>query len=426
VTIADGVVHDSLPVRSTPQTDVWASMSPDRTHLLIYARTERGRTLVLTARDGTPLDTLSLARGPTPYPPDWTPDGRAILVQQPRSGPTAEVDLLRYRVSSRGRIAPDPDTLARQLPVGGYPGASVSRSGMLTYASGPAELSVWALRRASTSTMRFERRRLALSTGALFGTISPDGSQVILNRPSAGGGDRRQFSVMPFDSGPEQLLGPPVLMRDFDPTQDSKAILLATRRGADSVSLSRVALESGRSEPAGALESNEFVSFEATKGGGLVITPTPTSFRRVGIPGLPDSTFQLPVEVGNVLRIDPSPDGQAFVSTGFDQSGDRLVFHRISLVDGGVRLLAQFGAEDLEGAAWLDDGTVVLEMKESDWTQAWYQVPDTGGTPVRLGTAPWPNAYYRFSSDGLRVVARVFDRRTDIYVVPNFAEVLKQ
>jgi len=297
---------------------------------------------------------------------------------------------------------------------------------MLTYASGPAEFSVWALRRAKATDMRFERRRLALSTGLIGGTITPDGTHVILNRGAPGGDDRRQFSVMPFDSGPEVPFGPPVLLRDFDPTGDSKAILLATRRGADSVSLSRLALESGRSEPAGALGSNEFFSFEATKGGGLVITPTRESFRRIGIPGLPDSTFRLPVEVGYVVRIDPSPDGRAFVSSGFDQTGDHLVFHRISLVDGSVNLLARFGQEDLSDLAWLNDGTVVLGVQESDWTQAWYRVPATGGVPVRLGTTPWPNAYYRFSKDGLRVTARVFDRRTDIYVVPNFAEVLKQ
>ncbi len=423
VTIADGVAHDSLSVRSDAQTGLSASMSPEGSRVLMFVRTGRVLAAIVTARDGTPLDTLRFERGA--YPPDWTPDGRAILVQVPRAGVTGEVDLLRYRVSSRGRIAPDPDTLARQLPVSGYPGAGLSRTGVLAYASGPAEFSVWALRRAKATDMRFERRRLAASTGLIGGTITPDGTQVILNRGAPGGDDRRQFSVMPFDSGPEQPIGPPVQLRDFDPTHDSKAILLATRRGADSVTLSRVALESGRSEPAGALGSNDFFNFEATQGGGLVITPTRESFRRIGIPGLPDSTFELPVEVGNIIRIDPSPDGRAFASTGFDQTGDRLVFHRISLVDGSVTLLAQFGPEDLADIAWLDDGTVVLGVQESDWTQAWYRVPDTGGTPVRLGTAPWSQAYYRFSSDGLRVTARVFDRRTDIYIVPNFAEVLK-
>jgi hypothetical protein len=174
------------------------------------------------------------------------------------------------------------------------------------------------------------------------------------------------------------------------------------------------------------LGSNAFFSFEATPGGGLVITPTRSSFRRIGLPGLPDSTFQLPVEVGNIIRIDPSPDGRAFVSNGFDQSGDLLLFHRISLADGSATLLARFGPEDLADLAWLSDDTVVLGVQESDWTQAWYRMPADGGMPIRMGTAPWPRAYYRFSSDGLRITARVQDRRTDIYLVPNFAEVLKQ
>ena len=423
VTIADGVVRDSLPVRTEAQTTLTASMSPDGTRLLIEPQRGRLRTAFVTARDGTPLDSVEvLSRG---APLAWAPDGRAIIMQAPRAG-TEDQDLLRYRVSSRGRIAPVPDTVARQVAITGNALGALNRSGMLVYASGPAEFSVWALRRARTTDMRFERRRLALSTGLIGGTITPDGRHVILNRGAPGGEGRRQFSVVPFDSGPELPLGPPVLVRDFDPTGDSKAILLATRRGADSVSLSRVALASGRAEPAGALGSNDFFSFEATNGGGLVIAPTRSSFRRIGIPGLPDSTFQLPVEVGNIIRIDPSPDGRAFVSSGFDQTGDLLVFHRVSLVDGSATLLARFGPEDLADLAWLSDDTVVLGVQESDWTQAWYRVPAAGGTPIRLGTAPWPRAYYRFSSDGLRITARVQDRRTDIYLVPNFAEVLEE
>ena len=45
---------------------------------------------------------------------------------------------------------------------------------------------------------------------------------------------------------------------------------------------------------------------------------------------------------------------------------------------------------------------------------------------MRLGTPPRYPAIYRFSGDGLRVMARAQDRRTDIYLVPNFGEVLKE
>jgi hypothetical protein len=95
-------------------------------------------------------------------------------------------------------------------------------------------------------------------------------------------------------------------------------------------------------------------------------------------------------------------------------------------MDGSVAQLARLGAEGLQPPRWLDDGTLIVPILETEWTLAWYRIPATGGAPVRLGSPPRYPAAYRLSDDGLRVLARPQDRRTDIYLIPNFGEALKQ
>jgi hypothetical protein len=87
--------------------------------------------------------------------------------------------------------------------------------------------------------------------------------------------------------------------------------------------------------------------------------------------------------------------------------------------------LASFGAEGSQPPRWLSDGSLIVPILETSWTLAWYRIPATGGKPVRLGSPPRFPANYRLSEDGRRVMARPEDRRTDIYLVPNFGEVLK-
>jgi hypothetical protein len=70
-------------------------------------------------------------------------------------------------------------------------------------------------------------------------------------------------------------------------------------------------------------------------------------------------------------------------------------------------------------------GTIIVPLLETAWTLAWYRIPAAGGAPVRLGSPPRFPADYRFSRDGLRGIARVGDRRADVYLIGNFSDLLK-
>ena len=93
------------------------------------------------------------------------PDGQSLVALMPRAQTQGEMDVLRYRVSGKGRITTTPDTVARQLTINA--GGDLSRSGTLVYGFGPTEYSVWTLRRDTPTSMHFSQRRLASSTALL-------------------------------------------------------------------------------------------------------------------------------------------------------------------------------------------------------------------------------------------------------------------
>jgi len=424
VTVADGVVHDSLAVR-TELPGMYAVPFPDGLRmLLVEERPGRAMAAIITTRDGTAIDSITFGRTTIVNRIDPAPDGRSLLVRIGRGTGTGESDLLRYALDRSGRIAGRPDTLARQLVVNA--GWSLGRSGVLAYGFGPTEYSVWALRRGAPTSMQFAQRRMASSTALLGATLSPKGNQFLLWRPAPTGDGRQQMSVMPFDSGPEAPVGAPVDMVDFDWSQDEASVLVTTRRGTDSLLISQVEVPSGRVRQLGMAASDQYIGLETAPGGGMVIRVSDQAFRRVGIAGLPDSTLRLPDALGALQSFDPSPDGRAVVALSWDPPGDSVLVHRVSMVDGSVTRLASFGAEGSQPPRWLSDGSLIVPILETSWTLAWYRIPATGGTPVRLGSPPRFPANYRLSEDGRRVMARPEDRRTDIYLVPNFGEVLKE
>ena len=428
VTIADGIAHDSLAVHQGSGLEnagggLRAKSFPDGRRLLIQTSSNRVDIARITTRTGETLDSMLFDGPRLPFDVDVAPDGRALIVTNLRPYTQNEMDMVRYRVSGDGRIAAHPDTVVKQLSISD--GADVNRQGILVYAFGPTEYSVWALRRDQSTRMQFAQRRLTASTGLVTASLSPTGGTVLLGRPAATGSSRRQFSVMPFDSGPETSLGPPTDWLDWDWNQDGRSLMVASPRGVDTMAIGQIEVPSGRVTALGTVPRNQFVGLETVRGGGAIIRATARSFRRFGIPGLPDSTFLLPDTVGTLASLDPAPDGRSFVSVGWDQEGNWVLVHRISIVDGSATRLARLGGEGHQPPKWLDDGSIVVPVLETEWNLAWYRIPPGGGEPVRMGSPPRYPGLYRWSGDGLRVMARTEERRSDIYLVPNYGEVLR-
>jgi hypothetical protein len=60
---------------------------------------------------------------------------------------------------------------------------------------------------------------------------------------------------------------------------------------------------------------------------------------------------------------------------------------------------------------------VELELDETLGSSTLYQIDPDGGSLTRVGTLPYGNALYRFSIDGRRAVASVFEPRADVWIL---------
>ena len=270
--------------------------------------------------------------------------------------------------------------------------------------------------------MKWVQRPLALATAPLQGSISAVGDRVLLGRGTTAARGRIQLSVMPFDSGPETPLGSAEDLADWDWSQDGRSVVIAARRGADSAVILRVNMATGRKTPVVTFRSSDFIAVKALPGNGILLL-FPREFRRIGVAGLPDSSFALPV--GWVAAVDPSPDGRELVAEGWNTTYDTVLIHRVSLVDGSATRLAAIMGEEPRPPRWITDGAIIAPVVETAGTMAWYRIPSAGGAAVRLGSPPQFPAEYAISASGRHAVATANYRRTDIFMIRNFGSVLK-
>ncbi len=231
---------------------------------------------------------------------------------------------------------------------------------------------------------------------------------------------------MPFDSGPETPLGPPLEdLADWDPGPDGRILYVATRRGADVVSLQAWDLTTGRARDVTQVRAADYAAADGLPGGGVVFTDRAGRSLHVrAVPGRADTVFALPESVGHVGTIDPSPDGRMAAMVGWDIDDDSILVHRVDLATGRATRLAAFSGEGWDMMRWLPGDVLQFGILETAGTLAWYAMPAAGGRPTRLGVPPRYPATYRLSDDGRRAIARARDLRRDIYLIRNFGDLL--
>jgi len=320
-TLADGVVRDSLAVPRGAGSGFSATSSPGG-RILTWRWSPVGWTATVIDRTGHQLDSL-LVSDPTLRAIGPSQDGRALLVSRALPFERSQFDVLAYRISGAGRLALRPDTILRNL----QGAATVAPDGSLLLASGPTRFEVWALERTGPTAMCFTQRLLASATSVLRGELSPDGSRVLLNRTTiVDGAMHLQVSVLPFEGGGERSVDVPADALGADWNWDGSRIQLFTFRGQDSITASELALSGGPPHPLFTLPWREMSGAPLLLPGGGVLIPfaTPPRFRRVGAPGLPDTTFALPPGLWGSLGLASSPDGSAAVWVGWDAQGDSI------------------------------------------------------------------------------------------------------
>jgi hypothetical protein len=421
LTISDGVVRDSTPLtrHAGESFDVWPLQ--DGRRLLVIRYSQNHWTATVIDRDGRARDSLPNQKGfIEPRGPGG--DGAALLAVSRHQDAPEDLDLVAYRIARSGRITARADTILRRF----RGTVTAAANGTLLLTTGPVRREVWAMRRDAPASMRFDQRRVAASTSDLSGSISPAGDRILLQRSvPLETRTTNRFSVVPFDGDEERALSAPSDAVGAFWSGDGRAVYVLRLEG-DSVRFVEIELTTGRSKP--------FVTIPAgliggaphfLPRGGLVISIQPSGLLRLRAPGLPDTTFTVPENsYGAVVGV--SPDGRDAVRMAMDANNDSMIVSRMSLVDGSATRLPAFHGAGSEAAYWLSDGTIVFQIRETNATLAWYRLSAVGGSPVRTGTPPRYPADYDISRDGRRIVANVRDDQTDVYLIRNFATLLKR
>jgi Tol biopolymer transport system component len=423
VPLTDGIPRDSFstPHRAGSPAIAWPVGSDGRI-LLVREEGSIGH-LATVESDGRMIDSVTLALDRVNWGSVETIRGeRDFVVARPQEGGLGEYDLLRFRIDAEGRIGREADTILTGLS-GWF---STEPNGMLATATGASSWEVWSMTRAGGTAMGFTQRRLASATAPIGGAVDPSGKWVALwRRVVVGGKALIQLSVIPADSGPERLVGPPRQIADYWWAQEGGALAVAVADG-DTIRISLQDVETGRSRPITEVPKRNFGLMTTVSGGGVAIgTPDRSRIHLRGIPGRADTTFVLPESEGTVGEFSSSPDGKSLVANGWDRNYDSLVVRRIDLTTlRATRLWAEY-SDGGQLPTWLEDGSIIVPVKENASTLVWYRIPAAGGRAVRLGTPPRAaDATFRMSRDGRRVIARVNTNGRDIFLVRNFRQLL--
>ena len=414
----DGKVFDSVSIAIAAREAPAMRATSDGRWVVIQTTRGRSSALMIADRAGRLRDSIVFGDGQVDEVLTVPKSAAFVVFAATASGGDA-TDAIVYRIGRDGALSA-PDTVARQLDVDW---ASFGARGELLIAAGPVEYSVSTFEWDAAHGGRIALRRVAAATSVdVTGSISNDGTRLFLaRRVRSGEGAMRQASTMPFDSGPQHDVGPPMDLVDWD---WGNTELIAAVGRADSLAVGRLDLATGRLRAMRSYRTGEYESLEAIPNGGYVIEAPAGRLSRVMAPGLPDTSFTLAAGFGRILGIEPSPDGGAVATTGWLPGEDSLAVHVVSLIDGSVKRITVFAGEGSSSPRWLSDGTLLVVIRETGWTDALYRVPLATGRPERVGVLPGSPATFRFAADGRRGVARAFDSRPDIYLIRNFRELV--
>ena len=411
VTLADGIVRDSIIVPDNIGLVAFALLVPERGRLLLGVARAGRITLILANRRGMLLDSMRLAR---PYLADGgilvRKDGFAIA-QVDSIGSQNSVSWFQFDGSDR--FDPTPTRTLRGIDANN--GLHISTDGTLTASHGPVESALWTIERSSSKTLDFRQALLGRSTSGMIGTITDDGERVLVERNRPNGAQIRELAMRPFAGGAEITLGAVQRLVDWDLHHDG-ANLLVVRRDGDSQQLMNIDTRTGQMRSLGATTADAELH-ETVRGGGYVFRSGVASLAVREVNGRGDTLFTRVGRLQQLMYLEPSPDGISVAVAGWNITADSIVIVQLDLRTGATTELTSIGGERVNGLTWMTNGVLLIPVSESPYTEALYSLAPGARMATRLGLAPRSSATYRFARNGLRGVAREQIQRSDIFVL---------
>jgi hypothetical protein len=226
----------------------------------------------------------------------------------------------------------------------------------------------------------------------------------------------RDLAVMPFAGGAERSLASLQDLLDWDWHQDGRSVLVVQQPSVARYDVSELDASTGE------LRTHETLTgarewFETVAGGGYVNIRGTRQVELHGLQVRSDTTWTWPATVSTIMNLEPSPDGAHVASMSWDVGDNWILIHRASLADGRVEQVARLGGEGGGAITWMADGSLLVPINESAWSDTWYRIPPRGGTPERLPMQLGQDASFRFTRNGLRGLAREALLRSDVFLL---------
>jgi Tol biopolymer transport system component len=432
ITAHDGQTIDSIRVRDPPPSfviDVTRLSYPDRLLIAVRKTFDTAPELRLIDFSGTVISRVtpgfgSLGRG---FVIRWVPSRRKLVVASQRTLGGTEFDILSMDVTA-SRIEPEIDTILTGLPMG-HGVFDVSPDGeRLIYSAGPVEGTLWTIDARRTKEGRFAATQMLSSTTRLSALISPGGDRIVVARDiPTSGGRASDFSILPRDGGAESQImrGVPNLL-DFAWSPDGATIMYLHGVEGNKVRLIEIDTMGRRTREIVPLEKSAATAFHPLPDGAVCVIPQDRhslsiSRRR----GNKDVTWPAPNWIGRIWSVSHSPDTKSLAILAMDPAGDSIVVATVDIENGRFTKLASTGGEWLGRIMWLEDGSIMFNVYETQG--AWVLFTTRPGGPTRrLGTLSLSDPVVSLSKDGRHMIASNFSFKFDVHLIRNFGKLLRR
>ncbi len=408
----DGVVHDSIRVTGPVGTAMAASI-PGTPWIVTGTEDWTKRYVVwkIADRRGRVVD-----RAPSQCWCQLLTSNDALWLWGYDPGATAASPsryLIRIPVdSATGRLGTHPDTM--RFSGVGNPSITAD-GGSVAVSQGTTEYSIWALDLTDARVGRFaDSKRIARASVPIHAEVSPDGDRIMLDRtfPLPSGGAEHRLTLMPFAGGDETAVTTQGKI-DRRGWVDSITIALATVTAKGRRFVLHDALTGAEREEAYVPDSLIF-DFDPVPGGWAWL---PWGGQKV-VTRVAGQTHEYPDPpwAGSLSqsRLDPTARRLALVGTA-RTNADSLGVFVLSLDTGLATPWAKFLAGDLV-VQWLEDGSILAEVYESQGTVTLYHLSSPGGAE-RIGTIPREVTGIDVDRKMRRAVVRTGDFHGDAWVV---------
>jgi len=430
ITVHDGQTLDSIPVRDGGASYITIGLTiPDRLIVAVRKTVESAPELRLTDFRGRVINSVTPSFGSLGriHPSRWVPSRQKLVVAAQRELAGTEFDILTMNVTASG-IESDVDTVFSGLQLGnGF--FDISPDGeRLVYFAGPVETSLSTIDVDQTPPGRLAANQVLSSTTLLRGRISPGGGQIFLARDARrGGAHASQFSLIPRNGGAEsQIPGAVENLLDFQWSLDGARILYLHGIGGNKVRLMERDTTGRGTREIARLEQSAATQFHPLPDGAVwIMPPERRSISIIRRPGKRDVTWHVPEWIHIIGSISHSSDAKSLVVAAVNRSFDSIVVATVDVETGRFTRIGNVGGRDAQRITWLEDGSIMLVLREPPGTFALYRIAP-GQPPKRVGGLPYMEADFSVSNDGRHVAAFGYSDKNDVYMIRNFGKMLRR